>query len=321
MFAALLQTAAPPFVREAAVMGTTLRIEVAAPHAGAAAASEEALAAIEGWEPVLSTWRAEAELARANRAPVGECVTITTRLTAALAEAGEWVERTGGAFDPAIGALVDAWDLRGSGRVPAPAELEAARAATGWHLVQLGPGPCLRRHHAGTWLDSGGFGKGLALRDALEPLRARGHDALLDFGGQVAVAGAPRDIAVAHPAARNRPAATITGVAGSAATSAQSERRVVVDGAEFGHLLDPRSGRPAPAWGSVTVVADDPFAADILSTALFVLGPDAALAWAAGHPDVGVLVLEDGPAPRARWSAALEGRITLHRPFIHPGAR
>ena len=302
-------------------MGTTLRIEIAAPHLAAAAASEEALAAVEGWEPVLSTWRAEAELARANRAPVGECVTISNRLTEALAEAGEWVGRTGGAFDPAIGALVDAWDLRGSGRVPAAAELEAARAATGWHLVQLGPGPCLRRLDARTWLDSGGFGKGLALRTALAALRSRGFDALLDFGGQVAVAGAPRDVVVAHPARRDRPAATIAGVPGSAATSSQSERRVVVDGAELGHLLDPRTGRPAPAWGSVTVVADDPFAADVLSTALFVLGPDAALAWAAGHPEVGVLALEDGPAPRARWSAALDGRIRLHPPFTDTGAR
>jgi thiamine biosynthesis lipoprotein len=302
-------------------MGTPLRIEIAAPPPAAAAASEDALAAIEGWEPVLSTWHGEAELARANRAPVGECVTISARLTEALAEAGAWVARTGGAFDPAIGSLVDAWDLRGAGRVPAPAELEAARAAAGWHQVQLDPGPCFRRLDARTWLDSGGFGKGLALRTALDGLRARGHDALLDFGGQVAVAGAPRDVTVAHPAARHRPAATISGVAGSAATSAQSERRVVVDGAAYGHLLDPRTGHPVPAWGSVTVVADDPFAADVLSTALFVLGPDAALAWAAGHPETGVLVLEDGAAPRARWSAALDGRVTLHHPFTHPGAR
>ncbi len=301
-------------------MGTTLRIEIGAPHAAAAAASEEALAAVEGWEPVLSTWRAEAELARANRAPVGECVTITTRLTEALSEAGYWVERTGGAFDPAIGALVDAWDLRGAGRVPSAAELEAARAATGWHLVQLGPGPCLRRLDARTWLDSGGFGKGLALRTALAALRARGLGAMLDFGGQVAVTGAPRDVLVAHPAERHRPAATIAGITGSAATSSQSERRVVVNGAAIGHLLDPRTGRPAPAWGSITVVAVDPFAADVLSTALFVLGPDAALAWAATHPDVGILVLEDGPAPRARWSAALDGRVTLHSPFTPSGA-
>jgi thiamine biosynthesis lipoprotein len=302
-------------------MGTTLRIEVDAPHALALDASEEALVVVEGWELVLSTWEADAELARANRAPVGECAPISVRLAEALAEAGRWVERTGGAFDPVVGALVDAWDLRGAGRMPAAAELEAARAATGWHRVVPGPGPCLRRLDARAWIDSGGFGKGLALRDALATLHARGLDGLLDFGGQVVVAGVPRNIVVAHPAVRSRPAATIARVAGSAATSSQSEHRVVVDGAAFGHLLDPRTGRPVPAWGSVTVVTDDPFTADVLSTALYVLGPDAALAWAAAHPDVGVLALEGGPAPRARWSAALDGRVTLHRPFTQTGAR
>lgn len=301
-------------------MGTTLRIEVGAPRAAALETTEEILAEVERWEAVLSTWRPGAELARANRTD-GRCAPISPALAAALAEAGEWVARTGGTFDPAVGALVDAWDLRGAGRLPSAGELAAARAATGWNLVRLEPGPCLCRLDRRAWLDSGGFGKGLALRAALDRVRARGLDVLLDFGGQVAVAGRPRTIGVAHPAARARPAATIAGVTGSAATSAQSERGVTVGDVRLGHLLDPRTGRPVPAWGSVTVVADDPLAADVLSTALFVLGPDAALAWAGAHPEVGVLVLEDAAGPRARWSASLEGRVSLHDPFTQPGAR
>jgi len=44
----------------------------------------------------------------------------------------------------------------------------------------------------------------------------------------------------------------------------------------------------------------------VLSTALFVLGPDSAVAWGNAHPDVGVLVLDrrDG-AVRPRWSDGL----------------
>ena len=56
----------------------------------------------------------------------------------------------------------------------------------------------------------------------------------------------------------------------------------------------------------------------VLSTALFILGPDSALAWAAVHPEVGVLVLERSPA-RARWSASLAGRVTPHPPFTPSG--
>jgi thiamine biosynthesis lipoprotein ApbE len=61
-----------------------------------------------------------------------------------------------------------------------------------------------------------------------------------------------------------------------------------------------------PAWGSVTVVAEDPALADVLSTALLVLGPDAALAWAESRDDVGVLVLELAAARvTARWNRGL----------------
>jgi thiamine biosynthesis lipoprotein len=72
-------------------------------------------------------------------------------------------------------------------------------------------------------------------------------------------------------------------------------------------VLDPRTGMPVPAWGSVTVVAADALAADALSTALFVMGPEAALAWARSRADIGVLVLElRGGDVVASWNPALE---------------
>jgi thiamine biosynthesis lipoprotein ApbE len=53
-------------------------------------------------------------------------------------------------------------------------------------------------------------------------------------------------------------------------------------------------------------VAEDPLRADVLSTALFVLGPDSAYAWADAHNDVGVLILDrrDG-AIRFRYNEGL----------------
>ena len=93
---------------------------------------------------------------------------------------------------------------------------------------------------------------------------------------------------------------------GSASTSSQSARFVRGAGQDIGYILDPRTGTPAPSWGSLTVVAQDPLRADVLSTALFVLGPDSALAWGGRHPAVGVLGLDrrDG-AIRPRWNDAL----------------
>jgi thiamine biosynthesis lipoprotein ApbE len=58
----------------------------------------------------------------------------------------------------------------------------------------------------------------------------------------------------------------------------------------------------------VTVVAEDAFAADVLSTALYVMGPEAGIVWAEELEDVGVLFLtQDGEgAVRARMNTEME---------------
>ncbi len=111
---------------------------------------------------------------------------------------------------------------------------------------------------------------------------------------------------VAHPERRQEGAARLVLRSVSAATTSASERFVEVAGARRGHVLDPRTGEPAPAWGSVTVVAADPLVADLLSTALFVMGPDSAEVWAADR-EVGVLIVETAPGGLRRvWNASME---------------
>jgi FAD:protein FMN transferase len=287
--------------REVILMGTTLRIGVHAPsRASGIAAIEAALGAVRATDSLLSTWRDDSELARLNHSTPGQPVPVSAPLGRMLAEVERWSRATGEAFDPAIGALVDAWDLRGRGRVPSPDELVRARERSGRRAFRLSPdGRTVCRLASGAWLDSGGFGKGAALAAARDSLARHGiTSALLDFGGQVLALGADEGerawaVPVAHPSRRLEPVARLALRGRSASTSAQSERFVEVGGRRYGQILDPRTGRPVPAWGSVTVVAADPLVADILSTALLVLGPEAALVWARGRPDVGVLVLEE----------------------------
>ena len=73
------------------------------------------------------------------------------------------------------------------------------------------------------------------------------------------------------------PAGSIEVRDASVSTSGDSERSRTVGGERIGHLLDPRYGRPARDFGSATVVAPSGLAADVLSTAFFVLGPEAGL--------------------------------------------
>lgn len=294
--------------RRLGMMGTSLEIAVESGSREAAlAASERAVQALEAAEARLSTWRDDTELARLNRAPAGAARTLSPALARDLTAARRCWEETDGAFDPAVGALVRTWDLRGKGRVPAPAERRDAAAAGGMDGLRL-DGRTAVRERTGLVLEEGGFGKGAGLADALAVLSADPAvvRASLNLGGQLAVfdrgTGERWDVPVADPERRDRAVISLSIDRGSVSTSGNSERP--------GHLLDPRTGEPAPDFGSLTVWAEDPLRADCLSTGLYVLGPDRALAWAEVHPGVEVLVLRrEGEQLQAWVTPGLKGNL------------
>ena len=305
----------------------------ASPRRRAARIIDDVFGVVSRWEDRLSTWRQATPLSRLRRSAAGTPVPLTRPVVDALFEVRRWSAATSGAFDPTVGALIDAWDLRGSGRVPSNEQLARARGLSGWANFRLdGTRRSVTRTTDSAWIDSGAFGKGLALRAALDTLRALGVDrAILDFGGQVVLLGAPPNAERSWRVSVARPDARLARALGlclrgdqSVATSAASGRVVTVGGGgpRLGHVVDPRTGRPVHAWGSVTVVTSDPLSADVLATALFVMGADQALAWAEAHPGVGVLVIEAPPVeaasisaphdiPMLRWSASLASSIVI----------
>lgn len=80
------------------------------------------------------------------------------------------------------------------------------------------------------------------------------------------------------------------------------------EGRRYGHILDPRSGRPAEGVLSVTVAAPTAALADALSTAFYVLGPDPSLAYCRKHPELGLLML--CPSPRSESPDILTEGLT-----------
>ena len=274
--------------RSVYLMGTSVEIQVNADHrASAVQASELIVRALESTEARLSTWRADSELSRFQRGEVKASPALRAELDAALA----WCRATDGAFEPRCAAMVQAWGLRGEGRLPSSDEQRSAAL-----------------DHS-RW-EEGGFGKGAGLASVARGLAALPDvkRAQINLGGQWLLFGpGPFEIEVADPDARKTAVASLRISGGSVATSGNSERGVVIDGRHFGHVLDPRSGAPAPDFGSVTVIHPDPLAADCLATAFLVLGPEAALAWAARDPQLEVLIVERGlDGPRLRGSAGLD---------------
>ncbi len=251
--------------------------EVATGGKNAEAEIEAAFAEAKRVERMLSTWIAESELSRVNR---GETAP-GEELRLLLEVAADWTRKTNGTFDPR-------W------REPRVASPELRETAPSHPATR----PSQPQY------DPGAFGKGYAL-DRMLALTT--GDAMIDFGGQLIVRG-EHELAIADPTDRDKPVLALTIANASLSTSSGSEKP--------GHILDPRSGEVIPAGGSVSVIANDALTADILSTALFVMGEDEGLRWADAN---GVAAIFINPSHHVRLSAKAHerarGLLLLDRNF------
>lgn len=290
--------------RRVLAMGTSLGLELlGTSQASLQAASEVALAEVTRIEGAISTWRPDSVFNRLNQAQ-GAAVPLEAEWLGLLELVGEQARRTGGAFDPVLGALVRAWGLREGGAVPALPVLRQARRASGLRHLRLDEAQgTARLVNPAAALEEGAFGKGYALDRAAQKLKEAGATTgLLDFGGQLLAFGKAGFVSLADPRDRTRPRFSIRLENASVSTSGASARGR--------HILDPRSGQPCADWGSASVVAPSALEADALSTALYVMGPREGLHWATVHHVSVCFLLNDGqtrmsPAFRALAPTAL----------------
>jgi thiamine biosynthesis lipoprotein len=250
---------------------------------------ERVLRILENTEQELSTWSSDSATSRLNRQPIGVPIQLGGSLCGLFEQLLHWTGRTDGAFDPAIGSLVEVWGIHTGGRRPTPAELSRARARSGSRHFRLDEGACSLVRERDTRIDVGAFGKGEALDRARDYSAAEGFDPwLVDLGGQIMVHGIPRGeqfwaVDLAHPVHRESPVMTLELREGSLATSGGSERDIRKGEYRIGHILDPRTGFPIQTDVAVTVWHRRALEADILSTALNVMGIEDGLRWAEQH--------------------------------------
>jgi FAD:protein FMN transferase len=279
-------------------MGTRLDLRLeGTPPEGLAKASEAALREVERIESACSTWRKDSAWSQLNSSG-GALFALGQEWVGLLATVLEWNRRTEGAFDPVLGALIRAWGLRQGGRLPSESELAVAREASGASLLVLDPqrGTAQLRHPQAA-LEEGGFLKGYALDRMAVVLRKAGVEAaVLNFGGQILTFGRWHRAAIADAQDRHRTRTEVWLSDASLSTSGTSEHGR--------HILDPHTGQPSEAWGSVSVIAPDGLTADILSTGLFVMGPERGLHWANAHHVAALFQHADGTVVRsARFPA------------------
>jgi len=263
-----------------AVMGTTCTLAAVVPYQRRARAEQtlrRAETALRTIEVRMSTWLTDSEISRFNAAQPDEEVHLSAGSLEILRAAKEAWTQTGGAFDVTCRPLIELWRRAGDeGVLPTESEMSGARAASNWKLIELRETGAVKRA-AGAGVDLGGIAKGYAIDRAIEVLRS-GEVAggMVDVGGDLACFGRQPDarlwpVDVKSPFGSGR-LAQLRIPGGAVATSGNYARYAQIAGKRYSHIIDPRTGRPAEAAQSATVVAPSAMAADIWATALSVLG-------------------------------------------------
>lgn len=254
--------AAEPYREVRLVMGSVAEVRLdGAPDARAAA--DAAFAALDRVDQDMSLWH-DSALTRLNAAGEAE---VSAELMAVLHHALDVARVSGGAFDPTVEPLVRAAGHLGERRRTLSAvERQTLLRRVGYDRVTLLPDQQAVRLQAGTRLDLGGIAKGYAADLALVALRQAGTNrAVVNLGqSSWAVFGDVLQIEVRDPSGAPQPLARFRLQDAAASTSGGDQRP--------GHILDPRTGRPARIVLAATVVAASAMEADALSSAVYVLG-------------------------------------------------
>jgi thiamine biosynthesis lipoprotein len=264
------------------------------------AAGEEALAEIQRLEGQLSLFRPGSEISQLNARASREPVRVSPEVFSLLRHARQLSEETGGAFDITVAPLMWCWGFReGTGRVPGAEELAEARAKVGMQRVELDEKELtVRFAREGVRLDLGAIGKGYAIERAVELLREAGITSALCHGGTSTVYGMghppkaeawkiaidepvqeggrlrPRDERASDRADTpgRAPLATVCLRDEALSVSAVWGRSFEAGGKTYGHIIDPRTGRPANAAVLAAVALPSATETDALSTALLTVG-------------------------------------------------
>jgi len=203
-----------------------------------------------------------------------------------------------------IAPIMDIWGFTDSNyRVPAAGEIQTVLPLVDWKQIKLDAANLtVELPVAGMALDLGGIAKGYA-SDRVQAIM-HGYDvtsALISLGGNVAVFGPKADgslwkIAISDPNAPDSYIGVLKATDVSVITSGGYERNFVQDGVTYIHIMDPASGSPVKSdLLSVSIISPDGVQGDSLSTALFVMGKDKAIAyWQANRDFACILVTATG---------------------------
>lgn len=247
-------------------------------------------------------------------------VAIQPDVATIIADATKLSIQSKGAFNPAIGGLIEAWGFHHDEFKPVKVDENKIR-----NLVQANPqmsdiviqnGKVFSNNRS-VQVDLGGYAKGYALDIALAYLRKQGaKNALINIGGNIIALGKhgekPWRVGIQHPRKPNAIATLDLESGWAIGTSGDYQRYFELEGKRYCHVIDPATGYPVQGVQAVTVLIPPQNNAgtlsDVASKPIFIAKPEARAETAKAMGVENFLVIES--QDKIWVSSAIAKRIT-----------
>lgn len=306
------------------LMGTMCEISLYGDMETAIKAADTAADKFREVQDICNIFNPESEISKLNRSAFDAPFTCSQLLWDVLNKSREAYDVSGGAFDITAKPLMDLWGFyrkRGE-TLPSADEVSAARRLIGLERVHFNDDArTVQFTVKGMSFDLGGIAKGYAVDLAAAAVLTTGISrGLINLGGNMYCLPDPPPgkknyrIGITNPLDKKTGCGVVEGKDIALATSGNYERYVMIDGIQYTHIMNVKTGVPVKDMLAVTVMTSYAVDADFLSTSIFINGPEFAKEVCKNFNHTQVLIIRRGAdgSPEVIKIGKVWGEITLN---------
>lgn len=290
-----------PYEQNNLMMDTVISLKAYGPNAKAAV--DESFKKVDELDKIASPTIATSDVSKINAAAGKEYVKVHPEIIKMIKTSIKYSKLSGGAWDITMGPIINLWGIgTDKQRLPLDSEIKAKLPLVGYNNISINEADnSVVLQKQGMAIDLGGIAKGFTAGEVLKIYNKYGiKKGLISLGGSSIYAigtnaeNNPWSVGIKHP--RSEDSQNYLGIVKisnqALSTSGDNERYFIKDGKRYHHIMNPTTGYPADTGVmSDTIVVDSSvpdsnMLADILTTTVFVLGPEKGIQFASNIPGV-----------------------------------
>ncbi|NRR91089.1 FAD:protein FMN transferase [Winogradskyella undariae] len=252
----------------------------------------------------MSTYIPESKISRINK---GEPIEVDAHFARVFEKAKLIYRMTEGAFDPTIGAVVNAWDFGPEGKIANidSTAIDSLMKSVGFNRMGLKNHIIIKNKNS--FLDFNAIAKGYGVDVIGEFLESKNiTDYLVEIGGELRARGlnlekkSPWKVGIDDPNFEgDQSYSKVIVLQEEAMATSGTYRKFKIDdnGNRYAHIIDTKTGYPSKTnILSVSVLAEDCMTADAYATAFQAMGIDKVKTFAERHAELKVFIIFENEA-------------------------